>query len=153
MRLTRPLRKLLEGYLVGLATLVGIGGAGLALGGGSGSLLDNAVVLGLFVAMGVWLAVAYFAGASPETYLRPDESGIVLATQSSALVLPQDSPEVMQDLKEKLVGSQSDIMMWAGGNAGLCFVLGILFHVAPLPTVVALGIGSAAIATLLVRSR
>lgn len=153
MRLTRNLRRLLEGHLVALALLAATGGLAVLLGGNLGSLLSSAVLWGLFLAMSAWLVVAYFAGASPETYLRADTDQLTLMWRSPSLVLPEDNPAVMEDLKKKLVGNQSDVMMWAGGNAVLCFGLGLLFLFLPVVTLLGLVAAIAGIGTLLARSR
>jgi hypothetical protein len=152
-RLTRNLRRLLEGYLAALVFLVSLGVGSWILGGDVGGFLDSVVWSGLFLATIAWLVVAYFAGASPETYLQPDQARFVMLSRSGPLILPQDNPEVMKDLKDKLVGNQSDVMLWAGGNAVLCFGLGILFYFAPLVTIIGLVAIVVAIGLVLLRSR
>ncbi len=149
MRMTKALRRLLQGYAAALAVLAALAVAVLLIGGSVASFLSGAVLFGLIVLMVVWLIVAYYAGASPSTYLRPDMSEMVLLLRDDRLILPQDNPQVMEDAKEKMVGSQSDVLVWAGANAVLCFGLGYLFYLSPFDAAVALGVAVAALGLLL----
>ncbi len=152
MRASKGLRRLLLSYLVSLGVFAVLAAFVVWVGGSVGAFLNNLVLLGLIVMMIAWLVIGYFAGASPSTYIRPDTDGMILLSRSQRLILPQDNPEVMKDLENKLMGTQSDIMMWATGNAILCLGLGILFYLVPVAAVVGLIAAVAVLGALLARS-
>ncbi len=152
MRESKALRRLLLSYLVLLGIFAVLAAVVVWVSGPIGVFLNGLLLLGFVVMMIAWLVIGYFAGASPSTYIRPDTDEMILLSRSRRLILPQDNPEVMKDLENKLMGTQSDIMMWATGNAVLSLGLGILFYLAPAAAVVGLVAAVVALGALLARS-
>ncbi len=131
MRLQKSARKLCWVYLlmcIGLAVLAGL--LSLASNGDWEITKDSFAELFFFGGVG-WLVIAYFSGGFVATYRAPITNPWMYAVPDrDSLVLPNDSPEVMEDLKEKMSNQIGGMVLAAVSGVGF-FGLSILFYYLP----------------------
>jgi hypothetical protein len=142
------LHRLFRNFLIFVLLLTALGAVLPALNppGGLVPPVPGAAFSFVFFLGGIlWLVVAYFSGGFVSTYLAPTRFREVV-------ILPEESPEVMQDLRTKL-DQEPIAMVVAFLKAVLLFGLCAVFWFVPVVGAIVLGATLAIFAYLFAISR